>query len=268
MAPADMHLLLNEKEMRVVRGPRKNQFRPSIDPLFRSASAYHGSDVVGVILTGFMSDGVIGMECIKRSGGVTVVQHPGNAEFSPLPNNVIRQVAADFIEPLDEIAHVLIKLAHRPTQNSKAVPADIRQEALIVERIITNSAMTSIQDLDDVGECAAYSCPECGGGLWELSQEGTLKRFRCHSGHAYSQLSLLQSMDNALKETIWVALRSLEERRNILIQMFKGESCKVNQRWATIQEERAEEMKVHIQRLREFLAKSTLSDEEQLNSLG
>jgi two-component system chemotaxis response regulator CheB len=165
------------------------------------------------------------------------------------------------------MGNLLVELAHQPTQNSKAVPTDVWQEAQIAERVMSNSGMKSIEELDKAGDRTAYSCPECGGGLWELSQEGTLKRFRCHFGHAYSQDSLLQGMSNALEETLWVAMRTLEERRNVLLHMSQGESIKGNRPWATVQEDRAEEMKVHIERLRELLAKSTQTDEEQLGEV-
>ncbi len=268
LAPPDRHLLLRKDEMLVVRGPRENLFRPSIDPLFRSAAAYHGANVTGVILTGFLSDGVVGLEGVKRSGGVTVVQDPADAEFPALPQNAIRQVEIDHVVPLAKMAEVLTELAHRPNHNSVAVPTDIWQEAQIAERVMNNSEMTSIEDLEKAGDRTPYSCPECGGGLWELSQEGTIERYRCHSGHAYTKDALIRGMSESLEETIWVALRTLEERRNILMQMSRGESNKGNQRWASIQEERADEMKVHIERLRELLNKSSLSDAENLGDVG
>jgi two-component system, chemotaxis family, protein-glutamate methylesterase/glutaminase len=268
LSPPDNHLLLNRSKMLVVRGPRENHFRPAIDVLFRSAAAHHGANTIGVVLTGFMSDGVIGMECIKRSGGQTIVQHPDDAEFSVLPENVIRQIDTDYIVPVSEMSKLLEELAQQPVENSLTVPADIRQEALIAERIMSNSTKTNIEDLEKAGNRSAYSCPDCGGGLWELSQEGTIKRFRCHSGHAFSQDSLLLGMTNSLEETLWVALRTLEERRNILVNMSYNEVTKKNHRWATMQEERVEEMKVHIERLRELLSKSSAEDGEHLGELG
>jgi len=264
LAPPDMHLLLKDEKMLVVRGPRENQFRPAIDPLFRSAAAYFGASTIGVILTGFMSDGVIGMNAIKRSGGYTVVQDPQDAEFPPLPLNVLRNIDIDYIVPVDGMAELLVTLSRQPKKDSVTVPEDIRKEAQIAERVMTNSAKTSIEDLDDAGNRSAYSCPECGGGLWDMSPANTVSRFRCHSGHAYSKDTLLVSMDNHLEETLWVAMRTLEERRNILLQVSQGESDKGNGRRATIQEDRAEEMKVHVERLRELLAKSALSDEDNM----
>lgn len=267
-SPADKHLLISGDHMLVVKGPRENQFRPAIDPLFRSAAAHHGGNTTGVILTGFMSDGVIGMECIKRSGGTTIVQHPDDAEFPVLPENVIRKVDANYVVPLSEMSNILEELAQQPTQQSLTIPADIRQEALITERVMSNTTQTSIEELEKAGTRTAYSCPDCGGGLWELGQEGTIKRFRCHSGHAFSQDSLLLGMSNALEETLWVALRTLEERRNILLNMYQSETTKGNHRWAGIQEKRVEEMKVHIERLRELLSKSSSADEEQMGETG
>ncbi|WP_162054217.1 chemotaxis protein CheB [Pontibacter pamirensis] len=268
MAPPDRHLLLKGNEMLVTRGPRENQFRPSIDPLFRSAAAYHGASVTGVILTGFMSDGVVGMESIKRSGGATVVQDPEYAEYPALPNNVIRQIKTDHVVPVKEMGKILVELANQADEGSVTVPTDIWQEALIAERVMNNSGMSSIEELEKAGSRSPYSCPDCGGGLWELSQQNTIKRFRCHSGHAYTKDSLLDGMSSALEETLWVALRTLEERRNILVQMSQADNDRGNRRWATLQEERADEMKVHVERLRELLAKTALADEDRINEVG
>ncbi|QCR22096.1 chemotaxis protein CheB [Pontibacter sp. SGAir0037] len=268
MAPADRHLLLRDNELLVVRGPRENQFRPSIDPLFRSAAAYHGPNTIGVILTGFMSDGVLGMECISRSGGTTVVQDPSDAEFPALPLNVLRHIAVDHAVELNIMGNLLVELVQEHVSGSVTVPSDIWAEAKIAEKVMTSSTMTSINELENSGERTSYSCPECGGGLWDMSEEGNITRYRCHSGHAFSRESLLTSMTNHVEETLWVALRTLEERRNILLNMSQNESNKGNRRWATMQEEKAEEMKVHIERLRLLLSQSALSDDEQMGEVG
>lgn len=264
LAPADRHLLLSDKKMLVMRGPRENQFRPAIDPLFRSAAAYKGSHVIGIILTGFMTDEVIGMESIKRSGGITIVQHPDDAEFPALPQNVIRKIDTDYIIPVDEMAGLLQELVQQTASDTVAIPADIWQEAQITERIMTYTAMSNIEDLENAGTRTAYSCPDCGGGLWELSQEGSVSRYRCHSGHAYNQDALLHGMSGNLEETLWVAMRTLEERHNILLHMSQNVDQNGNGRWSSMQRDRAEEMKVHIERLRQLLAQSSLSEDENI----
>ena len=135
LAPPDMHLLLKKNQVLVAKGPRENQFRPSIDPLFRSAAAFHGSRVVGVMLTGLMSDGVLGMEAVHRCGGVVVVQDPADAEYPDLPRNVIKQVGADYIASVAEMGSLLDQLARTtPVNPSVSVPQDIILEAQLSER--------------------------------------------------------------------------------------------------------------------------------------
>jgi chemotaxis response regulator CheB len=48
------------------------------DPLFRSAAVAH---VIGIMLTGMLDDGTVGLMVIKRCGGVTMVQDPKDAAY-------------------------------------------------------------------------------------------------------------------------------------------------------------------------------------------
>ncbi len=252
MVPQDRHLLLTSKRILVAKGPRENQFRPAIDPLFRSAAAYHGSRVIGVILTGMMSDGVVGLEAVKRSGGIAVVQDPSDAEYPDMPKNAIRNVDVNYVVPVREMGALLYQLARTPSDDSVTIPDDIRNEAQIAERVMTHGAMSNIEEMNELGPRSNFSCPDCGGALWELNQ-GKVHRYRCHSGHAYNDETLLNGMDSALEETLWVSMRILEERRNMLSTMAELEKNKGQSRWAEMQQDRANEMKVHVDRLKEIL---------------
>jgi two-component system, chemotaxis family, protein-glutamate methylesterase/glutaminase len=66
VAPPDRHLLLTGSGVRVVYGPRENRARPAVDPLFRTAAANYRSRVIGVILSGLLSDGASGLHAVKR----------------------------------------------------------------------------------------------------------------------------------------------------------------------------------------------------------
>src|SRR5439155_7895301 len=100
IAPADFHLLIKKTSLLVTKGSRENRYRPAIDPLFRSAAVNHGPSAIGVILTGMLDDGAIGLRAIKQCGGVTVVQDPEDAAFPAMPRAALRAVKADHCVPL------------------------------------------------------------------------------------------------------------------------------------------------------------------------
>lgn len=47
-------------------------------------------------------------------------------------------------------------------------------------------------------------------------REGSRARFRCHTGHAYSPLTLLADIDRSIDDSLWHALRAIEERALLL----------------------------------------------------
>src|SRR3954470_13957 len=51
VARPDHHLTFDDGRVCVARGPRKNGFRPAVDPLFRSAAKQYDGRVVGVIVS-------------------------------------------------------------------------------------------------------------------------------------------------------------------------------------------------------------------------
>ena len=70
------------------------------------------------------------------------------------------------------------------------------------------------------GDPSAFTCPECGGTLWEL-HEGELLRFRCRVGHAYSPESLEAAQAESLEAALWAALRALEESAALSRRLMK-----------------------------------------------
>jgi two-component system chemotaxis response regulator CheB len=217
IAPPDNHLLLKKDRMLVTKGARENRYRPGIDPLFRSAAVAHGARVIGVVLTGMLDDGTAGLMAIKRCGGVTVVQDPKDAAYSGMPLSALDNVEVDFCVPVAEMGPLLAKLVSQPHGKSKPVPSDIRTEALIAERVLSD-----VSQVDGLGDQVPYNCPNCGGVLWEIDTPGE-KRYRCHTGHSYTGPALLASQSEKIEELLWIALRMFEERRNLLTSMANAE---------------------------------------------
>ena len=247
LAPPDRHLLLREGHLLVTKGPHENSYRPAADALFRSAAVAFDSHVVGVVLTGMLHDGTAGLEFIKRAGGVAVVQDPADAEFSSMPESALRHVAIDYVTPIDAMGPLLIRLVSpgldSPAPTMTDIPADLKLEASIAERVVG-----STEQVMQLGHQVPLTCPDCGGSLWQMTA-GQVLRYRCHTGHAFTAEALAENSQKNLEESLWVALRMLEERKNLLTSMAGHGS----EPQATYQTERAEELKRHINRLREFL---------------
>ena len=66
-----------------------------------------------------------------------------------------------------------------------------------------------------VGEGTRYTCPDCGGVLFER-HEGRLARFECSVGHVFSIESLSSAQAHALEAALWAAVRALEDRAGLL----------------------------------------------------
>jgi two-component system, chemotaxis family, protein-glutamate methylesterase/glutaminase len=244
VAPPDHHMLVKKSEILVVRGPRENRYRPSVDMLFRSAAAHFKSKVIGIVMTGMLDDGTSGIEAIKKSGGISIVQDPENAEWPDMPQSALRNAKIDFHAPAEEIGKLLEKLIYEPVNENLQPPPTILIEAEIAERYITG-----IENVYKIGRQIPVSCPECGGSLWEI-KEGDLPHFRCHVGHTFNESGLLISQAKGMEETLWVSLRMMEERVHMLASMREKEK---NDSITSQLSERIEEVKVHISRIRNIL---------------
>ena len=216
IAPPDSHLLVKATKVLVTKGARENRHRPGIDPLFRSAAVAHGARVIGIVLTGMLDDGTAGLIAIKRCGGVAVVQDPRDAAYSGMPFSALDNANVDFCVPLAEMGLLLTTLVSQRHRKSKAVPSDIRTEALIAERVVSD-----VSQVNGLGDQVPYNCPGCGGVLWEMDTPGQ-KRYRCHTGHSYSGAALLASQSEKIEEMLWISLRMFEERKNLLVSMTRS----------------------------------------------
>jgi two-component system chemotaxis response regulator CheB len=61
------------------------------------------------------------------------------------------------------------------------------------------------------GEIAPFSCPACGGTLWETLTDG-IANYRCRVGHAYTLNSLVAAHGDTVERAMWTAYRALEEQ--------------------------------------------------------
>jgi two-component system chemotaxis response regulator CheB len=111
IAPPDRHLLiLNDGTLTLTKSELVHFVRPSADLLFESAAASYRERTIAVVLTGTGRDGSMGVQAIKKMGGLVIVQDKPSSEFFGMPGSAIDTGMVDFVLPLATIAPKLIKL--------------------------------------------------------------------------------------------------------------------------------------------------------------
>jgi two-component system chemotaxis response regulator CheB len=210
IAPPDHHMLLEGGVVRLTRGPKEHHARPAIDPLFRSAALDCGPRAVGVVLTGMLDDGSAGLRAIKDCGGIAVVQDPADAHEPSMPQSAMAAVQVDHVVGLQGMGRLLFELAQpRAAVPSAEPPAELRREYALG---VGDRAM---ENLKSIAEPSVFSCPDCGGVLFELNDKHPV-RYRCHTGHAFSLRSLAATQEQVTDAALWRGLRTLQEKEAIL----------------------------------------------------
>jgi two-component system chemotaxis response regulator CheB len=246
IAPPDHHLLIQNGRVRLSRGPTENGHRPAVDVLFRSAARVYGPRVIGVILTGNLDDGTAGLAQIKKYGGLAVVQNPEEADYSGMPKSAVENVDVDHVVSLSSIPRLLAELVREPIEEMDP-PKDAKEEATDMKHKLERG-----EDREKGGEPSGFTCPECGGALWE-SQEQELVHFRCRTGHAYAPESLIAKQYDTLEATLWAAVRSLLENAALAHRMERWMSQRNNGPGRERYSKRAAEAEEHAAALRKIL---------------
>jgi two-component system, chemotaxis family, protein-glutamate methylesterase/glutaminase len=115
IAPPDNHLLANaDGTLSLTQSELVHFVRPSADLLFESVAAAYGDRAIAVVLTGSGSDGSMGVEAVKKTGGTVIAQDETTSQFFAMPSAAIETGKVDFVLPLDEIALALCSLVTGP----------------------------------------------------------------------------------------------------------------------------------------------------------
>jgi two-component system, chemotaxis family, protein-glutamate methylesterase/glutaminase len=215
IAPPDRHLLLVGDRLMLGSGPRENNARPAIDPMFRSVAVCCGPRAVGVVLTGTLGDGASGLWALHQCGGVTVVQDPKDAAFPEMPLSALNRAKPDHVVRLADMPALLERLAHAVAGPPMLAPRNMSYE---VE--IARDGRSSMDAMDGLGRRSVLACPDCGGIMWEIEEDDVL-RYRCHVGHTYTAELMSMAMDENLRRALASASRALEERVALARKLYR-----------------------------------------------
>lgn len=264
VAPPDEHLTVVVKDgkayVRLLRGPKENHCRPAIDPMFRSAASAFLDNTIGVVLSGYLDDGTVGLQAIKACGGVAIVQDPIEAEAVDMPASALEHVDVDRVLRVDEIGPALVELTAAAVQPAGPAPRAFMPGVAhwidIENRIMGRDS--DMDDLEQIGKLSSLTCPECAGALWEIGQKGPI-RYRCHTGHAFTAKVLETLQGSAVEDAIWGAIRALREQERLFSKMCETERHAGQHERAADYEAKAKQAKAHSQSLRDLISARALT---------
>ncbi|VEF10851.1 protein-glutamate methylesterase [Pseudomonas fluorescens] len=210
VAPPNRHLLVKKGKIQLSQSAKENHSRPAIDPMFRSAAISYGSHVIGVLMTGELDDGVVGLQAIKAYGGLAFVQDPETAEAPSMPMCALRHVSVDGCLSPSQLSQKLAAIINQQEPVTTELSEAKRVEPFVTENVLQDFSNGGSHSLNEIGHVAGMSCPECGGALWETKVPSL--RFRCHTGRAHTAAALLQAQSETIEEALWAAIRALHEK--------------------------------------------------------
>jgi two-component system chemotaxis response regulator CheB len=94
-----------------------NRFKPSVDYMFSSVAKSFYTHTIAIILTGMGKDGAKGMLELKNLGVRTIAQNEESSVVFGMPREAINIGAAEFIEPLNQIAEKIVFLSSNKKKN-------------------------------------------------------------------------------------------------------------------------------------------------------
>jgi two-component system chemotaxis response regulator CheB len=285
VAPPGSHLLVQDGHLVLSEGARENRTRPAIDPLFRSAAGDAGPRVVSVVLSGTLDDGAAGSAAVARAGGVAIVQDPADAEFPDMPRNAIATGDVGFVLPASAIAakigEMVVGLARggsgvapSPTSARAASapasageipdappfdPSGDHPHGNPREDPVDRGILGVAEDLSGPG--SPFSCPACGGVLYEREPP---EQYLCRLGHRYSPETLAKSQLETVEDALWTALRTLEESASLAERVRDRAAARGDPAMELRFEARREGAQARADRIRALLRGQRGSDEDEI----
>ncbi len=257
IAPPDQHLLVWRERLRLSRGPHENRSRPAIDPLFLSAAVTYGPRVVGVLLSGLLNDGTLGLQAVQACGGMAVIQDPDETPYSDMVLSARAAMDIDHCLPAAGIAPLLSRLAREPVGPAPPVPRELIAEVRIASQDVEEVEVAETEDLAAIP--APFSCPDCSGPLSRIPNSAVL-RYRCRIGHAYTAEALEDGQAEANERALGAALRSFEERAQVLNKLATIQREKDQAVSAAGYDDRAEEARAHAEQIRHIMVEGLERD--------
>jgi len=121
--PPNRELRVLNNTVKLDRPAEPRGLRLPINVLFSSLASAQNEQAIAVVLSGMGSDGTLGLQAIKATGGLTVVQAPESAQFDAMPKSAIAAGCGDIVAPAAELpARILDYVRRVPETDHRPEP--------------------------------------------------------------------------------------------------------------------------------------------------
>jgi len=103
IAPGGYHMVVRQHRIHLLETNKVHGVKPAVDPLFESAAAVYGNNILGVILTGMGKDGTQGCLAIKKAGGYVLAQDETTSVVYGMPKFAVSAGGVDESLGIDDL---------------------------------------------------------------------------------------------------------------------------------------------------------------------
>jgi len=148
------------------------------------------------------------------------VQHPDDAAVPDMPRAALRLAEVDHCVAVEKIPELLVQAMNKKIVKSKRTAG----------RLSGNGPSARTRQL------VPFVCPDCDGPVFE-EKDGNMTQLACVVGHRFSPESFTDAHRDALERALWIAMRTLENRKQIHCFLAERARAEGDKRKLTTMEE-------------------------------
>lgn len=172
ITPTNAHIEFDGAALRLTEPEPHSLPRPSINLFFQSLALRLGHRAAGIVLSGTGSDGAQGLQRIRDTGGLVLVQTSDSARYTGMPEAASRSVGFDRVMSLDEMGRALRHWAREPGAPPMTVSDIVAARDHVEDEVLP---LPRLGDDAQMAELLQRVRRRCGVNLADY-KEGTLLR--------------------------------------------------------------------------------------------
>ncbi|MCM0613148.1 PAS domain-containing protein [Marinobacter sediminum] len=128
--PPNKDLSVSGNMLKLAAPAEPRGMRLPINVLFSSLASAFNERAIAIVLSGMGSDGTLGLQAIRATGGLTAVQQPDTAQFDAMPKSAIASGCADIVAPPSMLPERILAFTSRVNEPGPDSPPPAPSEPI------------------------------------------------------------------------------------------------------------------------------------------